>query len=143
MSIKQRDKNIEELLEIIPPQDNTEVEEIPEEKTEIIESNREQSLKRELSKNKKELEEIFVTTKEVLESAAENAISFGKSRDTEALAKLVDSMVKLQQELKDVNLKMNPEEAAKPNTINNNAVFVGNFRELLNSIKEQNSGGDK
>jgi hypothetical protein len=149
--ISQRNKNIDEILEIIPPQ-TKEVEVIPATVEIVSEARRMSSeeldvaldgvaisneLKEELKKDRDKLEQLFELSKTVLESAAEQATSFGKSRDTEAFAKLVDSVVKVRQEIKDVNVKMFEKEKPTPEGAKtHNIIFNGSFRELLKDIND-------
>lgn len=151
MSIKDRNKNLQKLLGIIPPDGVTEepqetsqtnVPEIIKDKKEIVvpsPDKKEKLLHRELRRNKKQLSKMVSIAENVLENSADIATEFQRSRDVEAFSDLLKSMTEVISKRAEIDKALygkteNTQEGTEIKNQQN--IFVGDMRQLNDIIKK-------
>jgi len=139
MNLNDRNTHLDKKLGIIDPNKKEDLPEtIEESSTEItptIPSNN--VLQQKLESNVSKLNDIHDTMAEILESGKDNATSFGKASDYEAVSKVADSMINIQKEIREtVKLQYGYVDHTEEKDVNANVVFNGNFRDLIETLKE-------
>ena len=149
-SIEKRNKHLDEVLGIKDPDEIIEAEPL-DENTEIISIKKEEIVKLEndeLEERRKKdiidvnhkIEKVYDKMHELFETHMDISIDFGKSRDVEATTKIASILKDLLKDKIENNEKLyrqkKEEDKTKLNQTNiqNNIIFQGGMRELLNEI---------
>jgi hypothetical protein len=139
MNLKERDTHLDKKLGIIDPnkkEDNA-IEEVSSSEITTLDPSNGNIIQQKLQENVKKLNDIHDTMAEVLESGKDNATSFGKASDYEAVSKVADSMINIQKEIREtIKLQYASELNKSDKDVNANIVFNGNFRDLIETLKD-------
>jgi hypothetical protein len=141
MNLEKRDEHLDEVLGIKEPKEILPeiVEELDIEETlpAVVNENSTDIdvIKSEMVESKSKLEIVYDRLGELLESATDTALSFSKARDVDAVAHVAATMIALRKEIRETNNDIADKSPKKEaNNVTNNAIFVGNSRELLDLI---------